>query len=798
MPDLSGEALAAYHARCYHPAAARFFFYGDVPLAEKLRLLGARLDELRPGPYLPAVLRRQAPWRQPRRATVRLGGRIEDQEACCAAATLSWLLGDLHDPETDLLWELVDRLLLGDDAAPLRRRLLTAGIGDDLTCSGYSSDCLQTTFHVGLKGGRTVPLRRLESLVLAVLEETATNGFPPERVRDAFRQIEYSRRDIDSGFPVHAMEDAFAVWLYGLDPFAFLVVDPVIDRLRDRLRRDPALLARRLRRGLLENPHRLSLALVPQPQQASERQRRLSTRLRRFARGLSADDLDRLRRDAEALAERQSRPNRPEALATLPVLHRHDLPAEPPAIPSTIELSAQGTALLRHDVPSNGITYITLAFDLSSLSADLLAYVPAYSALLTRLGTERLTDAELAEAITRNTGGLTGGVHVTPADDASGQGRPFLVLQTRTLDATCEEAVQLVAAILDDVRVTPGRRLGETLAQRRAGMLASVVSQGHHLAGLEAGQHLDGYHWLSNLWKGPPQVRLAQAMADTTPAGLHAVADVLARLRAWFRQRPVAFASCTGSDRACTALRAWLGSRGHPSPSAILAPAGVLADGVSRGPTAIAGLSHPLDTACCARCLPAARRASPEAPLLQIAAQILSYDYFWEELRMRGGAYGASCFYDPLAGSFAMISHSDPDISRTIRVFDGLEGAIERAVWTAAGIERAAIACAREEETPIRPGMATEVALWRHVARITQEARRAWRQAQLEATPEAVRAAVLELARDGRGRAGTAVLASRPRLRRAATALNQPLRIRPLATGRGDAPRPRIGVKLSR
>jgi presequence protease len=201
------------------------------------------------------------------------------------------------------------------------------------------------------------------------------------------------------------------------------------------------------------------------------------------------------------------------------------------------------------------------------------------------------------------------------------------------------------------------------------------------------------------------------------------------------------------------------------------------------------GLAYPMDVAFCARCLPAPTRTHPDAPFLQLGAQILNYDYLWEEIRAKGGAYGAFCTYDPLAGDVVMSSYSDPQMARTLRVFDGLQQAVERADWTRADIERAAIACARDEETPIRPGMATDLALWRQVAGVTQEFRRAWRLAQIEASPAAVRAALLGLLHRAGNRMGTAILSSTRRLRQAGASLGRPLTIVPLT--RNTEPRGR-------
>lgn len=781
IPDLTYEAFTACYRRTYHPAHARFFLYGDIPLVEKLRFLNEHLAEVDSGGFVPPVIVRQPAWPRPRRAQVALSGLVDDASACAAATTISWVVGDLGDAETDLAWELLDRLLLGDDAAPLRRRLMESGLGDDLTGSGYVSDSLQTAFQVGVKGGAPIPAQRLEQVVLETLGRIASSGFEPARVNDAIRQLEYGHREIDSGFPLHLMDSAFRVWFYGLDPLAHLHLDPVMRRLRARVTRDPATLTRLIARDLLGNPHRLTLVLRPQSGQRPERERRLSERVKAVRRSLSAADLARLGRESATLEHRQSQPNPPEALARLPVLHAADLPREPAAIPTTVETTANGTTLLRHDVATNGISYITVALDLSDLPTALLPYVPAYAALLTRLGTERRDYAALAEAITRTTGGVTGATHISPLPDASGAARPFLVLQARTLDETCEAAVGLLGEMLDDLDPSAERRLRELVMQRRARLLTGVASQGHHLAALQAGDHLGDYGRLANLWRGQPQVQWAHTMATDSPAEAERTRQAVAEIAAWLRHGTPTYGSFTGSDLAWTALCHGLAQRPVRPATAAPPPSAPQGRRETARPRVIAGLAHPLDVAFCARCLPAADVRDPQAPLIQLGAQILSYDYLWEEIRAKGGAYGAACSYDPPTGCFAMTSHSDPDIAQTLRVFDGLANAVARSAWTPTDIERAVIACAREEETPIRPGLATDTGLWRHLAGITQELRRTWREALLAATPQAVREAMLAMIDEARGWEGTAVLASRRRLRQAATALSAPLAIRPLA-----------------
>lgn len=779
IATLTHEAFLAAYRRIYHPAGCRLFHYGNIPLADLLRFLDAHLPATSAAGFIPPAVVRQPRWARPRRAAVTLGGRLDDDTA--AAAAVGWMIGDLPDIETELAWHLLDLLLLGDDAAPLRRGLLEAGLGADLIGSGYSSDALQTVFQVGLKGARRIAPGRFETLVLDLLRKTRDRGFNAERLQDGLRQLEYRHRDIDTDFPLVLMEDALSSWFYDRDPLPGLRLDAALLSLRQRLRDDPRLLSGLMDRDLLANPHRLTLTWRHRPSEPAERERRLRQVVREARRSLSVADLDRLAAEDRALEQRQSRPDRPAALAALPRLRLQDLPEEPAPLHTRVETLPNGQTFLRHDMPTRGLNYITLAIDLGGLPAAVLPHAPAAAGFLTLLGTYRRHYAELSEALTRWTGGCSAFCHLAGTGDRTGVTRPFLVLQTRLLDETCAEALGLVAELLDAMDTTPEPRLRELIARRHAGLLAGIVPQGGTLAALQAAAHLGADDHLVNLWNGPAQLRLSRAVSHDLGGALAQSRQALGSIAAWLRQRGPDYVSFVGSDATGEALRDWLGRRPGRQAGGAASPPWVAA-----ATTPCYGLAHAVDVACCAACLPVPGLFDPAAPLLQLGAQMLSYDVFWEEIRAKGGAYGAACTYEPRRGTLILSSYSDPNPARTLRVFADLPAAVAAAAWTPADIERSAIACARNDEAPLRPGLATAVGLWRHVDGITQGHRRAWRQAQRQATPEAVREAMLLALRAGGDAQGLAVLANRSRLQAVAADLDRPLAIASLTTGRRD------------
>jgi Zn-dependent M16 (insulinase) family peptidase len=56
---------------------------------------------------------------------------------------------------------------------------------------------------------------------------------------------------------------------------------------------------------------------------------------------------------------------------------------------------------------------------------------------------------------------------------------------------------------------------------------------------------------------------------------------------------------------------------------------------------------------------------------LLLAARYLSNTYLWEEVRVRGGAYGGFCRLDPRTGTFLFLSYRDPNVEKTVDIYDG-------------------------------------------------------------------------------------------------------------------------------
>ncbi len=774
IPALTYEQFREFHRRYYHPANAYILLYGDTPTADLLAFLGPRLDELPPAINPDSAIPRQPRWKQPRELEETYPVAADEGTRGKAAVTVSWLLDLGDDPVGEMAFEVMDKLLLGHAGAPLYKALIDSRLGEDLAPSGYSGGALECTYHAGLKG--TEPERRdaIVQLVLRTLERCAADGFPRESVEAAFQQLQYAHREITTNYPLRLMNHVYDAWIYDLDPLVYLRLGETLGELVRRYEADPALFARLVRTALLDNPHRLTCTFRPDPALQARRDAESANKMAETKAALSAEALRQLAAEAKELVRRQEAPNAPEDLAKLPSLKLSDLPKKPLCIPAETA-DCGGVPLVRTDVFANGVNYFVLAFDLSGLPDELWDYVPVFADFLAKLGAGGRDYAAMGERIAACTGGLSADLFATVDARDPDRVLPFLSVTFKSLDARHDTALAVVRELLLELDLADTARLRDLVFQMKAQRQSGIVDSGHRFAAQHAIRGLSALGALNHRLGGIPQVHLAGDLARTFDRDADLLRSRLEAIRRFLLGRGRLRAAFTGSPSPEAATRRWLAEFANGLPAAAPAPSVLPSFRSSVLPSAAEGLAITAEVAFCAAAIPAPPQTAPEAPALAVFSQILSLDHLWQEIRVKGGAYGGFCVYDPGMRAFELMSYRDPDIARTLGVFAGIPDTIRSMPLSAADIERAIISCAKGEERPIRPGAATAMSLWRHLTRADDGLRNERYQALLRVTGDDVRRAASALF-DGAAQQ-VCVLGGRPLLEAAGSRLAAPLAI---------------------
>mgnify|MGYP001172651028 CR=1 FL=1 len=754
IPDLTYEAFRAFWETLYHPSNARIFFYGDDDPERRLRIL----DE-----YLSAFERSEPPSQivpQPRFAAPR---EVEQTYAAPAdgaekkgMVTLNWMIGEERDITRILALDILSYLLIGTPAAPLYKALMDSRLGESLTGYGYNDGQLQHTFSVGLKGINPDDAPKVEELILTTLARLADEGFDAEQIEAAMNTVEFSLRENNTGsFPrgLGLMLRSLSTWLYDGDPLAPLRFEAPLAAIRAALERGERLFEGLIRETLLENPHRARVLLRPDPAQAERDAAEERARLDAARASMSEADLERIVAETEALRRLQEEPDRPEDLAKIPTLRIADLDRQGKTIP-TEERAAGGAPLLFHDLFTNGIVYLDLAFDLRALPAELLPFAPLFARALTEMGTAKEDFVRLVQRIGRD----TGGVWASPMTAAHLQTGDYLgrfMVRGKAMVPQAPKLLAIMRDILLTVRLDDQERFRQIVTRARAGRESSLVPSGNAYARRRVAARLDASEWAEEVMGGISSLFFLRELERRIEGDWPGVLADLEAVRRHLVNRGGLVLNLTVDEAGYREVAPALDEFVAELPAADYTPAvwRTLADAPDEGLIIPAKVNY------------VAKAANLRAAGVEVGGaasavtRFLNISYYLEKIRVQGGAYGAGASYDRSTGLFSATSYRDPNLLRTLEVYDGTADFLRSVSLDPVTVERSIIGTIGDIDGYQLPDAKGYTALIRRLTGVTDEWRQHIREQLLDATADDFRAfaAAAEVARE---RGGIAVLGS--------------------------------------
>lgn len=768
IPCLDYETFCSFHKRYYHPSNALLLLYGNIDTEKQLAFLDSEYLSAFDAIEIDTSIAEQPRWTEPVRQTIGYPIGKEEELTNKTAFLLTFLTNDVTDPITSLSLGILDYYLLGNAASPLRKALIDSKLGEELSDSGYASHQRDTFFTIGLKGTETEHTEAIEKLIFDTCQRIAQQGMDPDKVEAAFHRLEIGSREIGSMYPLRLMDRVYRSWLYDADPLHLLRLDEHLKELRSRYETEPRFFEKQLEQWIVKNAHYSALTFVPDPEDLARRDKAFEEEMALKKQALSPEACETIARDAEALSKMQGEPNSPEALATLPRLSLEDVSPDPMQLP-TVELTAGGRPFLHTDVFAGGVSYLRMAFDVSDLEDDLIDYLPLYGQVLHKMGAG---DADYA-AMAEREAAVTGGIHAA----AGGGGRfddcrktqLFLTVGMKALDSKLPEALDVLTDRMTLCNPEDTERLRDVILQGKVHMHSRLIPGGSYYAGLHAAQGISRNTAIAERMRGVSQIRLFDRLARDFSSEAPKIQEKLLRIRDFLLSRDRVTSSFVGEKSACDTVRSWTEETlsrfrqdaPSPAPTEWQAP-----------PATRVGVAVPADVAFCGLALPAIGATDPRAAALLFLGTQLSFGYMWNEVRVKGGAYGASASYDLMDGVFRFTSYRDPQIQKTLDVFAGSSSHVSEGMDLSAGaLEQAIIGTVKNLDRPLRPEQAVNIALLRHLQDSTFERRKAFRKQLLALTAGQIRDAFAEVVAPAIQSASVCVISSREKLEAAESGL---------------------------
>ncbi|MDP2268949.1 MAG: hypothetical protein Q8K46_07240, partial [Deltaproteobacteria bacterium] len=320
-------------------------------------------------------------------------------------------------------------------------------------------------------------------LIRETLQNIYEDGFDPELVEGTIHQVEFHGKEISRTsmpYGIILMGGAYHTWLYDGDPLAGLNFPLAIRQVRRRWTENPAVFQEMIKSWLIDNRHRVLSLLEPSSTLLEDREAAFRQKMADLKASLSAQELEKIRTGAADLRRFQAEPDTPEAAATLPRLKISELSRETDIIPTEKSL-LNSLPVLRHDIFTNGIAYLDMAFDVSDIPEELQLYLPILGKLTTNMGAAGLDYEAMAKRIALKAGGLS--CHLAAGNNATRHGNwQKMIFQVKALYRNVDEAVKILADILTTGDLSQQDRMYDLIAERKNGLHASIVPSGHIFA----------------------------------------------------------------------------------------------------------------------------------------------------------------------------------------------------------------------------------------------------------------------------------------------------------------------------
>ncbi|SDZ92134.1 hypothetical protein SAMN02745687_01087 [Lachnospiraceae bacterium NK3A20] len=677
IPQLTYENYLDFHRRYYHPSNSYIYLYGDMDMAERLRYLDSeylsRYEELQVDSEIKAEPAFSAPREEEYPYSVMEG---EDTKGK-TYLSLNYHIPVEGNAKDNLGFKILDYILCDAEGAPVKEALRKKGIGQDVS-SLYDSGIMQPYYSITAKYADREQKEEFLATIRETLEHLAQNGLDEKSILAGINYYEFHYREADFGsYPKGLVFglDVLDTWLYD-DKAVWTNLDIAcyFDEIKEAAKN--GYFEGLIRRYLLENPHKSIVMLTPEPGLTQRRDAALKAQMAEFAASLSPEERHAITEETAALRRWQETPDTKEALDTIPVLERKDLDRK--ALPYlNVEKTTGDLKVLAHPIFTSDIDYMTLLFDISKLPARLFPYLGIFKTLFGVLATEHYSYAELDHEINIVTGGI--GANVGTYTDAKDTEHYLVTFEVnaKAMHGNVKEAIALIREILTATRYDDTTRIREVLEEERSGMRADLPASGHVTAITRATAYFSATSEIMDEVNGIGDYRLLDEICSNFDEEGSALPDILTEIAEFiFRKENLLFDITTDEEKIDEVLPVaedFAGKLFGSEELPLSAEAAV--DGAADTPYVPEcvkrneGFTTAGQVQYVCRAGNFLDKGYVYTGALRVLKVIMGYDYLWQRIRVKGGAYGCMSGFAK-DGTAYFATYRDPHLSSSIDVFE--------------------------------------------------------------------------------------------------------------------------------
>ena len=737
IPELTYEQFLDFHRKYYHPSNSYIYLYGDMDMEEKLEWLDKNYLSNFEEEFVDSAIMYQQPFETMVEKTIPYSIASEESEEENTYLSYNKVIATSLDKELYLAFQILDYALLSAPGAPLKKALTDAEIGKDIMGS-YDNGIYQPIFSIVAKNANEDQKQAFVDVIEEVLSDIVKNGIDTKALEAGINYHEFRYREADFGnYPKGLMYGLQLMdsWLYDEEePFMHIEALETFEFLKEKI--GTGYYEELIQKYLLDNTHGAIVIVKPEKGRTARMDAELDARLQEYKASLSQEEVEHLVRRTEALEEYQSTEDSEEVINRIPVLKREDISREIEPIINE-EMNIAGIPVIFHEIETNGIGYLDVLFDMSSVEEELLPYVGILQSVLGIIDTEHYDYGELFNEINVHTGGI--GTSLELYNDVTNiREKAFKAtfeIKGKALYSKLPVVFDMMGEILTASKLDDTKRIKEILAMLKSRLLMKFQSAGHTTAALRAMSYASPSSKLKDMTNGIDFYKTVAYLEEHFEEEKDRLSETLFMLaKQLFRADNMMFGYTASKEglKDLEGLTEGLKSRlfeGEVPESRCVIHCEKKNEGFKTASKVqyVARTGNFIDN------------GASYTGALQILKVILSYDYLWQNIRVKGGAYGCMSNFNRIGDGY-FVSYRDPNLKRTIDIYEGVVDYLKNSTVNERDMTKYIIGTMSNIDQPMTPATKGDRSMNLYMNKVSAEMIREERNQILDATQDDIRA----------------------------------------------------------
>ena len=697
IPDLTQEKFIEFHSKHYHPSNSYIYLYGDVDFVKELEYIDENYLSNYDYQEMNTEISEQSEFTAPHNYREKYSlGESEDLKDN-TYLSYNTVIGKSTDNKLITAMDILSYVLLDSTGAPLKKAIIDAGICKDVEAS-FDSGINQPVFSIIAHNANEEDNEKFIKVIDETLSDLVENGISKRALEAAINKYEFKHKEGNFGrYPKGLMLglDALGTWLYDDDTALMIFsMNDVYKNLREEI--NTGYFEELIKTYILKNNHKVYTVVYPVKGLNAKNDSMLRDKLEKYKNSLTEDEIKDIIENTKHLKEYQSTPSEPELLKTIPMLGIDDIDKKSRKLNNKVT-EIEHIPVISHDIFTNGISYIDINFDIGDIDCEYYSAINLLTEILKEVDTDNYRYDELTNEIDLNTGGVGFSVGISDRINSDSYYAYFSV-KTKVFHDRIDKAMKLIQEILFSSHIDDKKRLRELIAEIKTGMKTELSASGHITSSQRAGAYISKTLAAKEYLDGIEYYKFIEKYDNDFDAQYENLVEILKTALSQILRRGAVTVSYTADRKpeemlktSLTEFSRLLSSRPPFENKKEVIPR-ILNEGFmtsSKVQYVAAAGNYKKDGA----------KYTGALNVLQI---ILSYDYLWVNIRVKGGAYGAMCSFSR-SGMAQFMSYRDPNLMETYNIFKEIPEYIRNFSADERDMTKYIIGAISRMDTPLTP-----------------------------------------------------------------------------------------------